>query len=47
LAAVIGATGNQSPLAVVGDAFAGPASWLGLAVFVGVGGWFARAVTKA
>jgi putative OPT family oligopeptide transporter len=47
LAAVIGATGNQSPLAVVGAGFDGPASWLGLAVFVGVGVWFARAVTKA
>jgi putative OPT family oligopeptide transporter len=46
LAAVIGATGNQSPLAVVGDAFAGPASWLGLLVFVGVAVWFARTVTK-
>jgi putative OPT family oligopeptide transporter len=46
MAAVIGASGNQAPLAVVGDAFAGPASWLGLAVFAGVAAWFARAVTK-
>jgi putative OPT family oligopeptide transporter len=45
LAAVIGATGSQSPLAVVGDGFAGAAEWLGLAVFVAVAGWFGRRVT--
>ncbi len=47
MAAVIGASGNQAPVAVVGDAFAGPASWLGLVVFIGVAAWFARMVGKA
>ena len=35
MAAVIGATGNQAPLALVGPGFeAGPAVWLGLAAFL-------------
>ncbi len=46
MAAVIGASGSQAPLALVGEGFAGPASWLGLAVFAGVAVWFARTVTK-
>jgi putative OPT family oligopeptide transporter len=33
LAALIGATGSQSPLAIVGDAFEDTATWLGTAVF--------------
>jgi putative OPT family oligopeptide transporter len=44
LAAVIGATGSQAPLALVGDGFEGAAEWLGLAVFVGVAVWFGRRV---
>ncbi len=39
MAAVIGISGSQSPLAVVGDGFAGAAGWLGLVVFAAV--WFA------
>jgi putative OPT family oligopeptide transporter len=45
LAAVIGATGSQAPLALVGEAFDGPAEWLGLGVFVAVALWFGRRVT--
>ncbi len=45
LAAVIGASGSQSPLAVVGDGFAGAAEWLGLLVFAAVAFWFGRRVT--
>jgi putative OPT family oligopeptide transporter len=41
MAAVIGASGSQAPLAVAGDAFAPAAAWLGLAVFVAVGAGFA------
>jgi putative OPT family oligopeptide transporter len=47
MAAVIGASGNQAPLAVVGAAFDKPASWFGLLVFAGVAVWFAQAVTRA
>lgn len=36
MAAIIGATGSDAPLAVAGEGFAGAASWLGLAVFAGV-----------
>ncbi len=36
MAAVIGASGSQAPLAVVGEGFAGMAGWLGLAVFAAV-----------
>jgi putative OPT family oligopeptide transporter len=46
MAAIIGATGNQSALALVGDGFAGVAAWLGLAVFVAVAAWFARSTLK-
>jgi putative OPT family oligopeptide transporter len=46
LAAVIGASGSQTPLAVVGDAFEGTASRLGLAVFAAAALWFAARVTK-
>jgi putative OPT family oligopeptide transporter len=41
MAAVIGASGSQAPLALAGDAFAGTAGWLGLAVFAAVGIGFA------
>ncbi len=47
MAAVIGASGSQAPLALAGDAFAGPASWLGLAAFVLVAAWFARHALRA
>jgi len=46
MAAIIGATGNQSALALVGDGFAGVAAWLGLAVFLAVAVWFARLTLK-
>ena len=46
MAAVIGASGNQAPLAVVSAVFDQPAAWLGLLVFAGVAVWFARAVTR-
>jgi putative OPT family oligopeptide transporter len=41
IAAVIGATGEQAPLALVGDDFAPVASWAGLAVFACVAAGFA------
>ncbi len=44
MAAVIGASGSQSPLAVVGAGFEGAAGWLGLVVFAGVCVAFARVV---
>jgi putative OPT family oligopeptide transporter len=44
LAAVIGVTGNQAPLALVGDAFGVTSQWLGLVVFIGICGWLARRV---
>ncbi len=47
MAAVIGASGSQAPLALVGDGFEGTAAWLGLAVFAGVAGWFGRRVLRA
>jgi putative OPT family oligopeptide transporter len=48
LAAVIGATGEQAPLALVGDDFAPVASWAGLAVFGCVAAGFAvRTLKKA
>ncbi len=46
MAAVIGATGSQSPLAIVGEGFASASGWLGLAVFAGVALWFARATLR-
>jgi len=45
MAAVIGGTGSQAPLAVVGDGFAVTGAWLGLAVFACVAMWFGRRVT--
>jgi hypothetical protein len=47
LAAVIGATGRDNPLALVGAGFAPAAQWLGLAVFVLVIAWFVRRLLKA
>jgi putative OPT family oligopeptide transporter len=46
MAAVIGASGSQAPLAIVGDGFAGVAAWLGLAVFVAAAAGFAAFTTK-
>ena len=46
LAAVIGASGSQAPLALVGQNFEAAAAWLGLAVFAGVAVWFFRKVSK-
>ncbi|CAG9181731.1 hypothetical protein LMG23992_04572 [Cupriavidus laharis] len=47
LAAVIGLSGKDAPLAVVGEGFAGTAEWLGLAVFVLVCVGFYRRVLAA
>jgi len=47
LAAVIGATGRDDPLAVVGAGFAPAAQWLGLMVFALVIAWFVRRLLKA
>jgi putative OPT family oligopeptide transporter len=47
LAAVIGATGRDDPLALVGADFAPAAQWLGLAVFALVIAWFVRRLLKA
>ena len=47
LAAVIGATGSEAPLALVGEGFATVASWLGLAVFVLVAVSFYRRTLAA
>lgn len=44
MAAVIGATGSQAPLAIAGEAFEPIAQWLSLAAFAGVGWWMARRV---
>jgi putative OPT family oligopeptide transporter len=46
MAAVIGATGNQAPLALVGDSFAATSQWVTLASFAGVAGWMAWRVRK-
>jgi uncharacterized oligopeptide transporter (OPT) family protein len=46
MAAVIGASGSQAPLAVVGDGFAPVADWVTLVVFIGVAAWFARRVMR-
>jgi putative OPT family oligopeptide transporter len=46
LAAVIGASGSQAPLAVVGAGFAPVADWTTLVIFIGVAGWFARRVLR-
>jgi putative OPT family oligopeptide transporter len=47
MAAVIGATGNQAPLALVGPGFMPYADWLTLAVFAAVAVWMARRVGRA
>jgi len=47
MAAVIGATGSEAPLALVGDGFATAASWLGLAVFALVAVLFYRRTLAA
>jgi putative OPT family oligopeptide transporter len=46
MAAVIGGTGNENALAVVGDTFAPVATWLGFAAFLLVAAWFCRAVLR-
>lgn len=46
MAAVIGATGNQAPLAVVGPGFAPVSEWLTLAAFAAVAVWMARRVRR-
>ncbi len=46
MAAVIGASGSQAPLALVGEGFAGPAAWLGLVAFCVVGAGFAVSTTQ-
>ncbi len=47
LAGIIGATGNQTPLAVVGESFEGTAGWLGLAAFVLVcAGFYGRVLQQ-
>ncbi|WP_043096937.1 hypothetical protein, partial [Pseudomonas aeruginosa] len=44
LAGVIGATGEDAPLALAGAGFAGIAQWLGLVVFVAICVLFYRRV---
>lgn len=44
MAAIIGASGRDAPLALVGASFEGTAQWLGLAVFAAVCWAFARRV---
>jgi uncharacterized oligopeptide transporter (OPT) family protein len=46
MAAVIGASGSQAPLAIMGAGFAPVADWLTLAIFACVAIWFARRVTR-
>ncbi|MGE8690653.1 MAG: OPT family oligopeptide transporter [Achromobacter sp.] len=46
MAAVIGASGTEAPLAIAGESFAGTASYLGLAVFALVAVLFWRRVMK-
>ena len=47
LAAVIGLSGKEAPLALVGEGFGTTAQWLGLAVFVLVCVGFSRRVLAA
>ncbi len=47
LAAVIGLSGKEAPLALVGEGFATNAQWLGLAVFIAVCVGFCRRVLAA
>ncbi|MCY1348662.1 hypothetical protein D9M69_348160 [compost metagenome] len=44
LAALIGTSGHEAPLALVGPGFAETAQWLGLALFAVVCGLFYRRV---
>jgi putative OPT family oligopeptide transporter len=44
MAVIIGASGSEAPLALVGPGFATVASWLGLAVFLGVAFLFGRRI---
>lgn len=46
MAAIIGASGSEAPLAIAGEDFAGTASYLGLAVFVLVAVLFSRRVLR-
>ncbi len=46
LAAVIGATGNQSALAVVGPGFDATSQWIALAAFIAVAVWLTRRVRQ-
>ena len=46
LAALIGVTGSQTPLALVGESFDTAAQWLGLMVFIGICIWLARRVLR-
>jgi uncharacterized oligopeptide transporter (OPT) family protein len=48
MAGIIGATGNQTPLVVVGAGFEGAAEWLGLSVFLLVcTGFYQRVLRQA
>lgn len=47
MAAIIGATGEEAPLAIAGQGFATAASWLGLAVFALAAGLFYRRALAA
>jgi putative OPT family oligopeptide transporter len=47
MAAIIGVSGSEAPLAIAGEGFATAASWLGLAVFLAVAWLFARRVLAA
>ena len=46
MAGVIGATGNQAPLALAGAGFAPTADWITLAAFAAVAVWMARRVGR-
>jgi len=46
LAALIGITGSDAPLALVGDGFGLAANWLGLIAFIAICVWLARRVLK-
>jgi putative OPT family oligopeptide transporter len=45
LAAIIGFTGSEAPLALVGNAFGVTSQWLGLVVFISICVWLARRVS--
>jgi putative OPT family oligopeptide transporter len=47
LAAIIGFTGKDAPLALVGDSFSVASQWLALIVFIGVCVWLARRVLSS